>query len=493
LNENGAEKIKTDTVLFAGGFKGNCRNCGKRGHKIQDCRAPGGGAYGHGNGNTGGGGRGNGGYANNGGRGNGNGQYGQINTSGNPGKLVNGGPNGNTNVICNYCKETGHMKFSCPKLAMKNGNGNGGNKDKANVAKTDAEKEISLVTVERYTKFSACDQCGEIGFHGDVCRDCYLGKYTESVTNKDLSSAEIGQCPHCGDVGFGQCGSACVACEDTGMMYESVDPDSLYPMDDEEEDEEDTEEKKVGVETFPVGIDCEWTAEIGAIVNLNYVGVFDDMTVLMRMEERRTVYMVKLFLRSVGGYFYPSESKEWIEQNFVHKYVFSLVALGVKTVPHLIGSVTVINQLLLEKGWESFSDKMLVYICAIGTVWIQAEYGLKVPKDMALVEYSYLAKTMRTVNKNLWIGDSGASCHMTCSLDGMVNIRDINSPVQVGSGESLECMKIGDKRLCAVQSDGTMSDVILRDCKYVPDLFTNLFSITKALQGGCSIRTRVLR
>jgi hypothetical protein len=133
---------------------------------------------------------------------------------------------------------------------------------------------------------------------------------------------------------------------------------------------------------------------------------------------------------------------------------------------------------------------MLVYICAIGTVWIQAEYGLKVPRDKALVEYSYLAKTMRTVNKNLWIGDLGASCHMTCSLDGMVNIRDINSPVQVGSGESLECMKIGDKHLCAVQSDGTMSDVILQDCRYVPDLFTNLFSITKALQGGCSISNK---
>jgi hypothetical protein len=42
-----------------------------------------------------------------------------------------------------------------------------------------------------------------------------------------------------------------------------------------------------------------------------------------------------------------------------------------------------------------------------------------------------------------------------------MNIWDIKSPVQVGSGESLECMKIGDKRLCAVQSDGTMSDVIL--------------------------------
>jgi hypothetical protein len=225
------------------------------------------------------------------------------------------------------------------------------------------------------------------------------------------------------------------------MTYKSVDTDSLYPMDDDE-DEEDTEEGKRVVTRFSVGLDCEWTEEIGAIVNLNYVGVFGNVMEMMIMEARRTGYMVKLFLRSVGGYFYPSESKEWIDQNFVHKYVFSLVALDVKTVSHLIGSVAVINKLLLEKGWDMFTDKMLVYICAIGTVWIQAEYGLSMSGKKALVDYSCFAKSMRTMNKNLWIGVSGALCHMTCSLYGMTNIRDINSPVQVGLGESLECTKI---------------------------------------------------
>jgi hypothetical protein len=53
-------------------------------------------------------------------------------------------------------------------------------------------------------------------------------------------------------------------------------------------------------------------------------------------------------------------------------------------------------------------------------------------------------------------------------------------------------VKIGDKHLCAIQADGTMSDVVLRNCKYVPDLFTNLFSITKAIQGGCSISNKVV-
>jgi hypothetical protein len=231
LNDNGGEKTKADTVLFAGGFKGNCRNCGKRGHKSQDCRAPGGGAYGRVNGGNGGGSRGSGGNANNGGRGNGGTQHAHN-------QFTNGTSNANTNVICNYCKESGYMKSSCPKLAAKNGNGLNANKDKANVAKSDQEKEISLVMVDRYTKFSACGRCGEIGFHGEMCTECYVGMLTEPVTKKKLADAEIGQCPNCCDIGFGMLGNECVACEDSGLIYDSVDTDSLYPMNNNEDEEE---------------------------------------------------------------------------------------------------------------------------------------------------------------------------------------------------------------------------------------------------------------
>jgi hypothetical protein len=57
------------------------------------------------------------------------------------------------------------LRYLCPKLAAKNGSGGGsnnGNKDSANVAKSDPEKEISLVMVDRYTKLSACGWCGKI-------------------------------------------------------------------------------------------------------------------------------------------------------------------------------------------------------------------------------------------------------------------------------------------------------------------------------------------
>jgi hypothetical protein len=137
---------------------------------------------------------------------------------------------------------------------------------------------------------------------------------------------------------------------------------------DNDKDEEEHENSKEVHTTFPVGLDYKWTEEIVAVVNSNYTAVFGEMTELMCSEARHTNYPVKLFLCTMGGYFYPSVSKEWIEQTLVHKYVLSLVPLGVKEVLHLIGSVTVINKLLLDTGWETFTEKMLVYICAIGTV-----------------------------------------------------------------------------------------------------------------------------
>jgi hypothetical protein len=104
------------------------------------------------------------------------------------------------------------------------------------------------------------------------------------------------------------------------MIYDSVNTESLYPMDNDEDEEEIKDDEEVST-IFPVGLDCKWTEEIVAIVNLNYAEVFGKMTELMRLEARHTSCTVKLFLCSVGGYFYPSASKEWIEQNFAHKYV----------------------------------------------------------------------------------------------------------------------------------------------------------------------------
>lgn len=252
--------------------------------------------------------------------------------------------------------------------------------------------------------------------------------------------------------------------------------------------------------------DVDLVVEIVEAVNIHRDSMLNSMKELVRSKAHDETYTIKLFLQSMGGYIHVGKSEDWIEENFVQKYVFNLVAVGIEKPALLFSVSSMVNRLLLNQGWYTFDERMLTWICALGPIWMQAECAAKsiesdfevgdaenpgkVGSETALVEYSCFAKGMRTTNKNLWIGDSGASCHMTCSLDGMTNLRDIDSPVQVGTGQAIQCTKIGDKRVCAIQSDGSMNDVVLRDCKYVPGLFTNLFSITKALEGGCCISNK---
>ena len=88
-------------------------------------------------------------------------------------------------------------------------------------------------------------------------------------------------------------------------------------------------------------------------------------------------------------------------------------------------------------------------------------------------------------NKNYFIGDSGASCHMTHSDEGLFNSKDINEPITVGNGQVVMATKIGDKRMSLKQKDGSEHRIILKNVKVIPKLAPyNLFSITWALNRG---------
>jgi len=93
-------------------------------------------------------------------------------------------------------------------------------------------------------------------------------------------------------------------------------------------------------------------------------------------------------------------------------------------------------------------------------------------------------------SKSIWIADSGASTHMGNSDVGRTDVRDISSSIKVGNGEALMATKIGRKHVIVSQADGTTWAAVLEDYKYVPGLYMNLFSITKALANGWAISSR---
>ena len=88
-------------------------------------------------------------------------------------------------------------------------------------------------------------------------------------------------------------------------------------------------------------------------------------------------------------------------------------------------------------------------------------------------------------DSNIYIGDSGASCHMVNSDEGMFDCTDIDEYITVGNGGKVRATKIGKKKLTLKQKDGTTTSILMKNVKLVPDLAPyNLFSITWALNNG---------
>ena len=69
----------------------------------------------------------------------------------------------------------------------------------------------------------------------------------------------------------------------------------------------------------------------------------------------------------------------------------------------------------------------------------------------------------------------------------MFNWHPINDEIIFGDGRSAIATKKGSVCLEAIQKDGTKTLITLDNCKYVPALANNLFSITRALAKGWTI------
>jgi hypothetical protein len=81
-----------------------------------------------------------------------------------------------------------------------------------------------------------------------------------------------------------------------------------------------------------------------------------------------------------------------------------------------------------------------------------------------------------------WICDSGA-CGYYCKSDkGLFDVKHINEKVTIGNGESMKAIKVGRLKCNVLQLNSSSVNVILKEAKYVPELWMNLFSISKALK-----------
>jgi hypothetical protein len=100
-----------------------------------------------------------------------------------------------------------------------------------------------------------------------------------------------------------------------------------------------------------------------------------------------------------------------------------------------------------------------------------------------LTEHSLFTKNIPTTfSPNTFIADSGATCHMRGSLEGMFNLLPHVTNIMVGNNEVMTSVSIGQYKGLVLKADGTTMDITLKDVLYIPKLMVNLFSLTKALE-----------
>ena len=85
------------------------------------------------------------------------------------------------------------------------------------------------------------------------------------------------------------------------------------------------------------------------------------------------------------------------------------------------------------------------------------------------------------LEKNIFIGDSAATSHMTNRKLGVYDLVPINGSVMIGNGKSISCTHKGKMDVICKHKDGSLARETW-EVKIVPELNHDLFSFTKAMK-----------
>ena len=93
------------------------------------------------------------------------------------------------------------------------------------------------------------------------------------------------------------------------------------------------------------------------------------------------------------------------------------------------------------------------------------------------------------LGKNIFIGDSAATSHMTSNKMGVYNLVPIIGSVMIGNGKSISCTHKGKLDVICKHKDGSIAR---ETCyvKIVPELNHDLFHFTKAMKDGWQMNGR---
>ena len=110
-------------------------------------------------------------------------------------------------------------------------------------------------------------------------------------------------------------------------------------------------------------------------------------------------------------------------------------------------------------------------------------YHHDIPRKKGENEKALVTKEMGLgyLEKNIYIGDSAATSHMTSRKLGVYDLVPINGSVMIGNGKSISCTHKGKLDVVCKHKDGSMARGTW-EVKIEPELNHDLFSFTKAMK-----------
>ena len=118
-------------------------------------------------------------------------------------------------------------------------------------------------------------------------------------------------------------------------------------------------------------------------------------------------------------------------------------------------------------------------------------YHHDIPGNKGENEIALVTKEMglNYLEKNIFIGDSAATSHMTNRKMGVYDLVPINGSVMIGNGKSISCTHKGKMDVICKHKDGSLAKETW-EVKIVPELNHDLFSFTKAMKDGWQMNGR---
>ena len=232
------------------------------------------------------------------------------------------------------------------------------------------------------TKFKGC--CNKCGKFGHKAKDCRLNP--ESNDNQDKKRKFTGKCHHCGKVGYK---------EVYYWLKHGKPKDKANTAKDRQEDDSDS----------------------------------DDKVVIISMEEREGYDFAGISFSN------PDEKKVYEEDKNISEKVQEAKNEGhaeAEVLPDVTASMINWTQEMIEEfdrftSHELESEDVEDSIMGNNQQEKISNDGRDSEEESKDINLMSKEKTPDEVESQIWIGDTGASCHMTNSMEGLINLKLINS------------------------------------------------------------------